>query len=220
MSTQVAAIVAAAGLSRRMGSCKQLLDLGGKSILAHCLENLLAGGVSDIVVVVGPQGEAVAVEARRYPVRIALNNDQQGDMASSVRSGYAMLPPETSGIIVALCDYPLVAPATIAGIVAAHADQPAAIIVPVHNGRKGHPSLFPMAVLEDLKDEITLRDLVRSDPCRLRLLAVDDPGILQDMDTPEDYELLRQLIGGSDTAASQAHGGIHEQGTTGYRSAE
>jgi molybdenum cofactor cytidylyltransferase len=194
MSSQVAAIVAAAGRSRRMGSCKQLLDLGGKTVLARCLETLLAGGMKGIIVVVGTLGEAVAVEARRYPVRIAINNDHQGDMASSVRAGYAALLPETSGVIVALGDYPLVASSTISDLVAAHADHPAAIIVPVHDGRRGHPTLFPLAALDELKEGITLRDLVRRDPSRLRLLDVDDPGILQDMDTPGDYQLMQRLI--------------------------
>jgi len=194
MSNRVAAIVPAAGLSRRMGSCKQLLPLGGRTLLARCIETLLAGGVAGIVVVVGTTGERVAAEAARFPVQVVVNPDPDGDMASSVRSGRELLPGGASGVIVALCDYPLISPATIAALVAAHAGHPQSVIIPVHNGRRGHPTLFPACALDELGGAATLRDLVRRDPGRLRFLDLDDPGILLDMDTPGDYSLLQQHV--------------------------
>lgn len=186
----VAAIVAAAGLSQRMGSCKQLLELGGRTALARCLETLLAGGIREIVVVVGANGGAVAAEADRFPVKIAVNSDPAGDMASSVRIGCAALPATAGAVIVALCDYPLLLPATVASLKNAHAEEPERIIIPCHGERRGHPLLFPRLILEELFGELTLRDLVRFDPGRLRCIKVDDPGILADMDTPEDYRRL------------------------------
>ena len=147
MSSGVSAIVAAAGLSRRMGSCKQLLDLGGMTVLARCLETLLAGGVREIVVVVGVNGESVAAEAGRFPVRIVVNNDPAGDMASSVRVGRAALSATASAVIVALCDYPLVLPATVASLKESHARESDCIIIPTHSGQRGHPLLFPRTVL-------------------------------------------------------------------------
>lgn len=194
MNAGVAAIVPAAGLSRRMGSCKQLLDLGGRTVLARCIETLQAGGIAEIVVVVGATGERVAAEVARFPVKIVVNPDPDGDMASSVRSGRELLPGGASGVIVALCDYPLISAVTIADLVAAHAEQPQSVIIPVHNGRRGHPTLFPACALDELGGAATLRDLVRRDPGRLQLLEVDDPGILLDMDTPGDYSLLQQHV--------------------------
>jgi len=194
VSDSVAAIVAAAGLSKRMGSCKQLLDLGGKTALARCLETLLAGGVREIVVVVGVKGELVAAEAGRFPVRVVVNNDPAGDMASSVRVGRAALSATASAVIVALCDYPLVLPATVASLMESHAREPDCIVIPSHCGQRGHPLLFPRMVLKELQGDLTLRDLVRCDPNRLRFVEVDDPGILFDMDTPEDYQRLCGLL--------------------------
>jgi molybdenum cofactor cytidylyltransferase len=190
MSGSVAAIVAAAGLSRRMGSCKQLLELGGRTVLACCLETLSAGGVREIVVVAGLQGASVAAEAGRFPVRIVINKDPAGDMASSVRTGRAALSTGTSGVIVTPCDYPLVLPSTVTSLLEIHAIDPERIIIPTHNGRRGHPLLVPRLLLEELQEGMTLRDLVRSDPHRLHCIEVDDLGILIDMDTPEDYRLL------------------------------
>ena len=194
MNSDVAAIVAAAGLSRRMGSCKQLLQLGGKTALARCLETLLAGGVREIVVVVGVEGVFVAAEAGRFPVRIVVNSDPAGDMASSLRVGRAALSAAARAVIVALCDYPLVQPATVAELTTAHAMEPGRIVIPSHGGRRGHPLLIPRTVLEELQDELTLRDVVRRDQRRVSFLPVEDPGILFDMDTPEDYRHLCGLL--------------------------
>jgi len=195
VSSSVAAIVTAAGLSRRMGSCKQLLELGGKTALARCLETLLAGGVRDIVVVVAGNNGLVATEAGRFPVKIAVNSDPQGDMASSVRVGRTVLPTTASAVIVALCDYPLIQPVTVKRLRYAHAEEPDRIVIPCHGDQRGHPLLFPRRVLEELKGDLILRDLVRSDPSRLRCIKVDDPGILADMDTPADYRrLCREMV--------------------------
>ena len=194
MNGDVAAIVAAAGLSKRMGCCKQLLQLGGKTALARCLDTLLAGGIREIVVVVGVQGELVAAEAGRFPVQVVVNNDPAGDMASSLRVGRAALSAATRAVIVALCDYPLVQPATVAELTMAHAMEPGRIVIPSHGGRRGHPLLIPRTVLEELQDELTLRDVVRRDQRRVSFLPVEDPGILSDMDTPEDYRHLCGLL--------------------------
>ena len=192
--SSVAAIVAAAGLSRRMGRCKQLLELGGKTVLARCLDTLLAGGVREIVVVVGLNSGPVAAEAGRFPVKIVVNSDPGGDMASSVRAGRAALSTTAGAVIVALCDYPLVLPATVTSLKHAHAEEPERIVIPCHGDRRGHPLLFPRLILEELKGDLTLRDLVHCDPNRLRCIRVDDPGILVDMDTPEDYRRLCDAV--------------------------
>jgi len=192
MTGSVAAIVAAAGSSRRMGSCKQLLDLGGKTVLARCLTTLLSGGVQDIIVVVGLHGGKVSAAAWRFPVQIAVNDDPAGDMASSVLTGRRALAARSSGVIVALCDYPLVTSRTIAQLVSAHNSDQASILIPCYDGQKGHPTLFPAACLAELTAACTLRDIVHRDSGRVRLLEVDDPGILLDMDTPEEYFLIKK----------------------------
>jgi len=193
VSCRVAAIVAAAGQSRRMGTCKQLLDLGGKTVLARCLDTLLAGGVKQIVVVVGPGGERVAAEAGRFPVDIAVNQARDGDMASSVLAGRQNLR-SASGAIVALCDYPLVSSATINYLSAVHTVAPASILIPRHGGRKGHPTLFPVGLLDELALGGTLRDIVQRHQDEVTLLDTGDAGILHDMDTPEDYQRMLKLV--------------------------
>jgi len=203
MTGSVAAILLAAGKSRRMGSCKQLLPLGDSSVIGRCIGALATGGAGEIVVVISEEGQGVAEAVRDYPVRIVVNPECEGDMASSVRAGRDALTGEASGVIVCLCDYPLVSAGTINSLIVEHGDSPASIIIPCHQERRGHPLLFPRTILNELAEDLILRDLVRRDPKRIRCLNVADPGVLLDMDTPEDYRRILSMM--------QPHGGLDEK---------
>lgn len=188
MKRNVAAILLAAGLSRRMGTCKQLLPLGGKTVIEHCLEALVRGGISEVAVVVGPEGEKVAEAAGAYPVMVVRTTDPEGDMAASVRTGRDALSPAFSGVLICLCDHPLVAPETVELLAALHNEGKDRIIIPHHCGRKGHPTLFPRCLLDELVMPLTLRDLLQGNRERLCLVEVADQGVCLDMDTPEEYQ--------------------------------
>lgn len=205
MTGGVAAILLAAGKSRRMGTCKQLLPLGDRTVIVRCLDALAAGGAAEIVVVVSEEGHDVAEAVQAFPARFVINTVVDGDMASSVRAGRDALTTAADGVIVFPSDYPLVSAGTIASLIEAHGASPGSIVIPCHDGRRGHPLLFPRAVLDDLADVSTLRDLVRGNPDRISCVEVTDPGGLHDMDTPEDYQRIRNMI--------QSKEGSHEQMT-------
>jgi CTP:molybdopterin cytidylyltransferase MocA len=186
------AIVPAAGRSHRMGSSKQLLDLGGTTVLARVLQTLRAAGIGPMAVVVA--ADDVAAEAARFPVAVVRLEGPEGDMAASVRAGLTGLPPEVSGVLVAPCDHPLVSATTLAALATAHRQEPAAVFIPCHGGRRGHPTLFPRALLAELEEGLTLRHLLQRRPDLVRHLETDDPAVLLDMDTPEDYQRLKEQL--------------------------
>lgn len=175
-----------------MGRCKQLLLLGDRTALARNLETLLGAGVARIVVVVGPNGVAVADAARRYPVEVAVNPSSDSDMAASLRIGLTVLPSLATHVVVALCDHPLVAPSTVATLLALAQQYPAAVIVPTYAGRKGHPVILPRPIFEEIRHHPTLRDVLRAHASAVRLVEVADEAVILDMDTPEDYARLLQ----------------------------
>jgi molybdenum cofactor cytidylyltransferase len=194
MPNSVAAILLAAGASRRMGTCKQLLLLEGKTVLARCLETLLHGGIKEVVVVVvAPTGDEVRRVAAGYPVRVVRNAEPDGDMAASICTGRDALSPTVSGVVIALCDYPLVRAETIARLTEAHRQAPDAIIVPCHDGHRGHPPLLPRRLLDALQKPLTLRDLLRDQKELVHHLELPDDGVLIDMDTPEDYHRIAAM---------------------------
>lgn len=177
-----------------MGQCKQLLPLGETTVIGRCLDTLRCGGVNDIAVVVSKGACEVVTAVEQHSVLIVENPEGDGDMASSIRSGRDALGNVFSGVVIALCDYPLVAPATLELLLQRHWQFPGNIITPVHAGRRGHPLLFARSILNELKEGMTLRDVMRQESDRVHDLPVDDPGILIDMDTPDDYARICRML--------------------------
>jgi len=175
-----------------MGRPKPLLPVGDRPSVVRCIEALRDAGVAEVVVVVakGGVGDAVARAVTHLGATIATNPDAGSDMAGSIRVALAAADPSASGVLVALCDHPLVAPGTVSVLRAEHTLHPDAILVPVYEGRKGHPTLFPRAILEEIAALPTLRDVVRKDPARVREIDVRDEGVVLEMDTPEEYARL------------------------------
>ncbi len=186
----IAAILLAAGQSKRMGSNKQLLSLSGKPFIRHCLDNLLEGGLHDIVVVLGPTGQEIEPVIADLPVSIAWNTAEESDMADSVRIGLGALPEHITGVLVCLGDHPLVTAATVKHIITSCTPHPDKIIIPVFNGKKGHPTFFPRAVIEEIFTVATLRDIIHQDAERIALVDISDPGVTVDIDTPEDFQRI------------------------------
>lgn len=190
MAPQVSAILLAAGSSRRMGTCKQLLPLGDRPAIVHCLENLAAAGIVEPVVVVNPANQELVELLHPLAVTLAANDAPESDMAGSVRAGLRRLETTASGILVVLADHPLVTAATYRALAAAHAEEPDAIVIPVRDGRKGHPTLFPRPLLALIDTLPTLREIIGRHWDTIRLLPLADEGITLDMDVWADYQRL------------------------------
>lgn len=190
MATSVAALLLAAGASRRMGTCKQLLPLGDQPAIIHGLTTILAAGIQEVVVVIGANGDAVAAAVEHLPVRLVRNRDAAGDMADSVRTGLAALDWECSGVMICLADHPLVGRGTFLQLLRLHDACPDEILIPVFEGKRGHPTIFPRRLLQQFRPGMTLRDIVQGNPRQVRSIDIADPWVTLDMDTPADYEAL------------------------------
>ncbi|NTW66438.1 MAG: nucleotidyltransferase family protein [Nitrospirae bacterium] len=192
MPPQVSAIVLAAGSSRRMGRSKQLLPLGHSPVIRHCLDTIVASGLRDIVVVLGADHDGTAAAISGMPVRTVVNADPQSDMAGSVRLGLRQVDRASTSVLICLADHPLVSSETIMGLVNAHRSSPDSILIPLYQGRRGHPTLFPRKAIEDIFSVETLRDVIASRSGSVRTVDVDDEGVVLDLDTTEDYERIKQ----------------------------
>lgn len=191
MPPQVSAIVLAAGSSRRMGRSKQLLPLGPSSVIRHCLDSIVDSGLRDIVIVLGVDCAGMADAISGMPVRPVVNADPRSDMAGSVRLGLRQVAPASTGVLICLADHPLVSSETVTGLVNAHRSSPDSILIPLYQGRRGHPTLFPRKAIDDIFTAETLRDVIVSRAGSVRTVDVDDEGVVLDLDTPEDYERIR-----------------------------
>lgn len=176
-----------------MGRLKQTLPIGGRPAVRLCLESIIEAGIGEVVVVAGHGREEVADAIRGLPVKIAFNEKPGSEMAESVRAGMRETDGRASGIVICLSDHPLVRPSTIRLIAERHMAFPDDIIVPAYKGRHGHPSLFPLHCLGDLAEGANLRQIKDRYPGRLRLLDMDDRGVVLDMDTNDDYETICRI---------------------------
>jgi len=198
----LAGVVLAAGESRRMGTPKAALELEGRTFLACVLDGLAGAALAPLVVVAGVHLEAVrAALPAAPPVALLVNPTPERGQLSSLKIALRHLlaeAPACAGVLVALVDHPAVAPQTPARLAALALDpeRPSEqlIFVPSCNGRRGHPVVFRRAVWHELlaaADADGARAVTRRDRRRVREVAIDDPGILRDVDTPEDYRALR-----------------------------
>ena len=178
-----------------MGVCKQLLQLADRPAVAHCIDTLTAAGIGEVVVVVGSRGDAVAAAVAGYPVTVAVNAGEECEMADSVRTGLAHLPPGATAVVVALADHPLVRADTVRALTELHRQEPDAIVIPVHDGAKGHPTLFPRAIIGEIATLPTLREVIARHREKVRLVPVSDEGVVLDMDVWEDYLAIAERFG-------------------------
>jgi CTP:molybdopterin cytidylyltransferase MocA len=188
----IAAIVPAAGRSRRMGDGVQklLLPLAGKAMVAHVVDQLLSA-LELVVVVTRPGDAAIAAALAGRPVTYAVNPDLDGDMLSSIRTGLRAIPASCTGILVAPADHPHVPATLVRRLIEAFAAAPDRIIVPVHDSRRGHPVIFPVAMRDEVLAQFDgegLRGLLLAHPAAVVEVKVESPAVVQDIDQPADYE--------------------------------
>ncbi len=194
MNAPIDGIVLAAGRSLRMGAPKAELELDGRTFLRRAVDALREGGCRSVVVVVGERRDAAGPP--EDGVVYTLNPDPGSQQVASLRIGLRALPADAAAAAVLPVDIPAVRPDTVRRLLEAFAAGGALAVRPVAGGRPGHPTLFARALFRELSAPGLPRgaeSVLEAHPGRIRDVPVDDPGILLDVNTPDD---LRRLAGG------------------------
>lgn len=180
----VAAVVLAAGAGRRLGGAnKAALRLpDGRTFLDAVVAGARAAASRVVVVAAAPHGEAVRAMT---DAEVVWNPAPERGMASSIACGLAALDARAvDAALVWPVDTPRVAAATVAAVVAAGGRG--RIVIPVHGGRGGHPTLFGVEVWPALAAAGSARDVIAAEPARVVRLPVADAGVARDVDAPGD----------------------------------
>jgi len=191
---RVAAVVTAAGYGRRYGSERKLAAmLDGRPVLAWTLDSLRDLPLAQRVLVVAPGDEAAAELAQQAAgIDVVVNRDPAQGLGASIACGVHALAPGTDGVLVVLGDMPRVRATSIAALLARFDTLPdAAVVAPLHRGRRGHPVLFGAAhfpALAVLTGDEGARAVLAG--AALTFVEVDDPGVLLDVDTPADLAAM------------------------------
>lgn len=192
----IAAIVLAAGLSRRMGRAKLLLDWGGKPVIRRVVEQVKAGGVDEVLVVLGHEAPTIREALKGLPVRFVENPEPEAGQASSIACGVSALGPAASAALIALGDQPALPPEVIPRLVETFNQTGKAIVAPLYRGVQGTPVLFAAAVFPELRTltgDRGARSVIEKDPARVTRVSFD-LAMPADLDTFEDYERLRPRV--------------------------
>lgn len=187
------ALLPAAGASRRMGRPKLLLPIHGRPLVAGVVEALRGGGVREIVLVTAPGDEALQTWARENGVTVAINPDPDRGMLSTIQEGVAALAERLAGevLLVSPADLPNLQPETVAGLLQKIIETGAPLALPTYHGKRGHPlAIAPRLIpeIDTLDSKIGLKQLRDRHEAELLEIEVEDAGVVQDVDTPEDYE--------------------------------
>lgn len=187
----IAAIVLAAGLSRRMGRPKLTLPWGDTTVIGQVIGVLMQGGVEQVVVVTGGSEADVSPLARALGARTVLNpRYTEDDMIYSVQTGLQELEEGTEASLIALGDQPQIESQVVRSLVVLYRETRAQLIIPSYQMRRGHPWLVGRAYWDELltaKAPATLRDFLEAHAGEITYVTVTTRSILMDLDTPEDY---------------------------------
>jgi molybdenum cofactor cytidylyltransferase len=191
---RVAGILLAAGKSSRYGEPKQLLDWRGEPLVRRVARTALQAGLSPVVVVTGAHAGRVGQALAGLEVQIVHNPDWEQGQSASLRAGLSALPAETGAAIFLLADQPQVPAGLIEALVSAHAASLAPVISPSVEGRRANPVLFDRVTFNELRslhgDSGGRQLMAPVGPYPVSRVPWDDPRLLLDVDTPEDYQRL------------------------------
>lgn len=190
-SRPVAAVLLAAGLSRRFGSNKLLHLIDGRPMLRRVAENLVAALLpqDEVVVVLGHQAEAVRAALDGLPVRCIVNENYADGMGGSIAAGVSGVGDKAAGVMIMLGDMPWIGAGQIRALRAAFDKAAAdAVVLPVHQGRRGHPVIFSrrwFPALCALRGDRGARSVLDAAGNDVIEVAMPDDGILRDLDQPD-----------------------------------
>ena len=191
---RIAAVVLAAGRASRMGSNKLVAELDGEPIVRRTVRAVLASRARPVVVVTGHEADAVRAALTGLAVKLVHNPDFADGMSTSLRVGVAAAGAVDAALI-CLGDMPRLEPGHLDAVIDAYATgDPDEIIVPTCDRKRGNPVLWPRSYfpeIAELSGDVGARALIDRHADQVRLLAIDDPAILVDVDTPAALAALR-----------------------------
>ncbi len=193
---RIAALVLAAGQSRRMGVTNKLLaEIDGKSMLARVVEAAQASQVAQVIAVTGHEADSVVAALAPYDVGSVHNPAFADGLSTSLQAGLGALSDDMDGVIILLGDMPRIAPGHIDRLIAAfNPVEGRAICVPTYQGKRGNPVLFAarfFAEMGGVAGDSGAKHLIGQHEDELVEVPMDDDSIFLDVDTPDALTAIR-----------------------------
>jgi len=190
----IPALILAAGESSRMGRDKALLEFRGKTFLEHIVATLSEAGLERAVVVLGHHADEIRRAVNLRSVEIVVNQEYRLGQTSSLQAGLrAVDQDQTDAIVLCLVDHPAVSAEVVRKLVAAYQQSSALVVVPIYQGRRGHPVVISRALFKELLSldpQQGANTVIHKYRDAMQSVEVQDPGILIDIDDPQSYRRM------------------------------
>ena len=177
-----------------------MLPWRGTTLVEHQIRALFDGGVSEVVVVVGHEADAVAAQISCTGARCVLNPDYLQGKTTSIKAGLRAISADADDILLLAVDQPRT-DAIVSAVVRAHVSGNALITSPRYEGHGGHPLIFAASLREELsritEEKQGIREVFQAHRDSVQEYALNDPMIRLDLNTPEVYEDAVQRYGGA-----------------------
>jgi molybdenum cofactor cytidylyltransferase len=193
----LAAVILSGGASRRMGSPKALVPYQGQPFLEHLLDATVHPRIGVRRVVLGADAEPIARAVHLAADEIVINDDWEKGQLSSIQAAVRSLPAGTDGMILCLIDHPLVSDELVHDLVERFYSAKKAIVLPVFEGRRGHPVIFSSALYDELLDaplETGARAVVWAHTLDVEEFMTNEEGCVLNLNDPDT---LKKVLGGS-----------------------
>ncbi len=194
---RVAALVLAAGQSRRMGRENKLLaKVNGKAMVRHVVEGVLSSQANSVTVVLGHESEAVKKALAGLDLEFVLNPDFAEGLSTSLLCGLSNLSGDIDAVLVCLGDMPFVSAPTIDALISKFDPaQDGKICVPTFEGKRGNPVLWAAEFIPEMLEaagDTGAKHLIGQYRDFVRDVPMDDIAVLTDIDTPEALDKVRR----------------------------
>jgi molybdenum cofactor cytidylyltransferase len=187
----LAAVILSGGASRRMGSPKALLSYQGRPFLEHLLDVAHHPKIGLRRVVLGADASPIAKEVNLAPDEIVINDQWEKGQLSSIQAALRSLPPKTDGIILLLIDHPLISASLVSELIESFYSSGKSIVLPVYEGRRGHPVIFSSALYQDLMNaslETGARSVVWAHAGEVQVLQTNEEGCVLNLNDPDTLQ--------------------------------
>jgi molybdenum cofactor cytidylyltransferase len=193
----LAAVILSGGASSRMGSPKALLPYQGRRFLEHLLEVTTHPKIGVRRVVLGAHAEPIVKAITLMPEEVVVNEEWKKGQLSSIQAGLRSLPGGTDGMMLCLVDQPLISAGLVDGLIEHFYETRAAVVLPVFEGRRGHPVIFSAALYEELEKaplNVGARSVVWAHRAELSEYRTAEEGCVVNLNDPDTFARISRSM--------------------------